>query len=500
MVRLDAQHLTLDAGPGFGPVKIPRATVLKITQRPGEAVVLDEPFDDSAKASWTKRGDVSQIRGADPRHPGVLAFGAGGGSIELKPPAPFAAGRLELSFHDDGAIHPGLRFQVELEFEGGVDPDRTITATLAWESETLAVASPKGPTLAVQRLIRAPGWRRLSVTFDSEHTSLAIDDAELAHGGSPRGPLAAIRVRTARAADAKAAVPELAATIDDLRLVQRFRPSSRVEIDTTQDDMLFSSGDQVFGTLVGADSERVILELEGRRLSFPWRQIARLALRRVPLGAGPLSGDWVRVEWLAPGAAGPSPETDQLEGVLLAVDSDSVRIRCPLLGELVLPRAAIRRLEWLSRGQRALFDHGPHHLGDREVLDLEPPYPESEPVEVRFDWEPPKSELGQPQLAIDVVQVEGVEGSLAFSAQIQKGELTTQLFLNDRSLGDLNQHVHVKNESPLRVRVPIPPDCLKTGENVLRFEQKGAKDDPRRRDNLGILSIAIEHSQPADRP
>jgi hypothetical protein len=157
-------------------------------------------------------------------------------------------------------------------------------------------------------------------------------------------------------------------------------------------------------------------------------------------------------------------------------------------------------LEWLSRGQRALFDHGPHHLGDREVLDLEPPYPESEPVEVRFDWEPPKSELGQPQLAIDVVQVEGVEGSLAFSAQIQKGELTTQLFLNDRSLGDLNQHVHVKNESPLRVRVPIPPDCLKTGENVLRFEQKGAKDDPRRRDNLGILSIAIEHSQPADRP
>ena len=49
-----------------------------------------------------------------------------------------------------------------------------------------------------------------------------------------------------------------------------------------------------------------------------------------------------------------------------------------------------------------------------------------------------------------------------------------------------------KNEGPERIRIAIPAGLLKPGRNILGFSQEGTKAEPAKRDNLGLLGIAID--------
>ncbi len=40
--------------------------------------------------------------------------------------------------------------------------------------------------------------------------------------------------------------------------------------------------------------------------------------------------------------------------------------------------------------------------------------------------------------------------------------------------------------------MPIPAGLLRAGRNVVRFEQNGTAEEPSKRDNLGLLGLAIE--------
>jgi hypothetical protein len=337
-------------------------------------------------------------------------------------------------------------------------------------------------------LRRREGWHRLSVRFSAGHTDLSVDGDELAHGDGPGGPLVEVRLATEslrHAADS----PATAVLLDDLRLVRFTEPSGRMEIDPSQDEARLITGDQLFGRLISGDGERFLFGIDETTTSLSWSEVSGVFLKRSPRPSAVLSGLWVRPEWRVAGGDGPS-ERDRVEGVLKGIGSASLTVDVPYVGAVEVPRNRLVRLDVLSRTRRAIIDPTSHHLGNRTADDLDPPQAEGTTLDVRFLMSIVPKEPAT--LSLDVVQVIGETGNLDFSDRVKKGELRTHVLLNGRPVDDLNRHVNTRNDVAERIRLAVPPGSLKAGENILRFEQTGTKDDPQMVDNLGVLGIALE--------
>ena len=173
-----------------------------------------------------------------------------------------------------------------------------------------------------------------------------------------------------------------------------------------------------------------------------------------------------------------------------AITDAELTIETPFAGRLTIPRDRLRRLRILGTLRRQVLDAAPHHLGNEVVRDLDPPQPEGNALEVVFQLAAVPE--GPATLAVDALQVAGEAESLPFSAFVKGGELRTNVTINGRKVDYLNHHVADKNETPERLRLPIPPGVLRVGKNVARFEGAGKKDDPNDLDDLGILGVALE--------
>jgi hypothetical protein len=147
----------------------------------------------------------------------------------------------------------------------------------------------------------------------------------------------------------------------------------------------------------------------------------------------------------------------------------------------------------LGRGRRILIDPTPHHLGD-EVSDkpprLDPPRPEGGVLEREFNLE--AAPAGPAELVLDVVQVVGLAGTPIFSNLVRDGSLRTKVSINGREFDFLNRAIAGRNETPERIRLPIPAGLLVAGPNRLRIVQTGTATDPNYFDDLGVLGIALE--------
>lgn len=481
-------EVRLEDGPGHAAVTVRRAGALALLQRPGEVQVLQDGFEAIDPARWTAAGAAAVV--ADPHRQGSrsLRLPASGGALSGRLDEPVDSGRLDLFYNDGGRRVPGRRWRVELMFHRATG-DEPIKVMLGWEDESPAVVSPGGPALTVQLLVRAPGWHRLSVRFSPEHTLMAIDGDELAHGKGPGGALAEIRLISEAAGQAGAA-EDLAACVDDLRLVRLVEPSGNLEIDPTQDEVRLPGGDQVFGTLRTADAAKIVLDSDGREVLLGWAEAAGLYFRRAPALSAAVEGLLVRLEW-RPGAG---RDLDVAEGALAAVSEAAVTLSTPFAGTLAIPRDRLRLLHVLGRGRRVVLDPSAHHLGDQIMPEFDPPQPEGGTLEVPFtlDAVPP----GAAALAFDVVGVEGEAGFLRFATELRQGELRTNVLLNGRRVDYFNHHIASKNEAPERIRLPIPAGLLRPGRNLLRIEQVGRLKDPEFLDDLGVLGIALESEAP----
>ena len=492
LAGLDPAELRLDDGPGRRAVRVARAGVRALVQRPGEAVVFDEGFE-ALEPRWQRVGNPELA--AEPRAAGKhsLRLPAGGSAATYTLPAPVAAGRFEVSYYDPGTSAEGQRWFVDLTFRGPDDVPAPIRAVPGWDGPTPAVESPEGPALAVQPLTRRAGWHRLVVRFGPGRTALAVDGDELAVGDGPKGPLVQVRLATESLRLAPPPPAGLAAHLDDLRITRLAVPGGRPEVDPSQDEVRDANGDQLFGTISSADPERVQMVVDGTPRALPWVDIAGLYLRAEPRPSAAVEGLWVRLAWRVEGR-----EVDLVEGALAAVDATSLTLETPYAGTLSIPRGRLKRLEVLGRCRRQVIDPTPHHLGNSYVPDLDPPQPGGGVLEVplRLDEVPP----GASTLAVDVVQVVGESGNVDFSDEVRQGFLRTNVLLNGTKIDYLNRHIRDRNDAPTRVRLPIPAGLLRAGANTLRFEQSGMKADAEKLDNLGVLAIAVEQDAPGARP
>jgi hypothetical protein len=491
---LDEAVLRLADAPDGRPCTIPRSAIRALIQRPGEAVVLRDDFEALEPARWTTAGDAAIDAQRARVGRASLRLPAGGASAATRLDEPVASGRVELAYFDDGRVAGGQRAIAELSFErtgAGTAPLRLV---VGWIEEMLAVEAPRGPLLAVQQVPRRPGWHRIALSFGPDGTDVLIDDVELAHGDAPPGPLAALSLATQRigAADPPR---DLAIWFDDLRIARRAEPSGPLEAEPDLDEMRLVEGDQLFGRILGADAEaaRLAPELEAEPLVLPWSRVAGLYFRRDPQPAKPVEGLIARVAWRAgPGRDLRAP--DELEGAVLGLANDGLLLDAPYLGRVAIPKDRLLRLTVLGRARRWVLDPTPHHLGDRYDADLDPPQPDGDTYALEFTLDAPPA--GPARLALDVVDLIGVEGTPPYSELVRRGELLTRVFLNDRPLADLNTFVNTGNETPERVRVPIPEGVLRAGRNRVRIEQTGTRDEPHRRDNFGLLGVALEWPRP----
>ena len=490
---VDARSIRLEDGPGGRAVVVARGGAVALMQRPGEALVLQDGFEALDPARWSLVGEPDVVE--RPRAAGSksLSVPAGGSAVTCRLVEPVTSGRIEIAFHDPGGVVAGQQWFVDLLFRGA-GGDESVRMVLDAAEESLAVLSSGEHALAVQRLARRPGWHRLGVRFGPE-TELAVDGDELAHGRGRGGPLVEIRLANQTLGDA--APPKgLAVHFDDLRLVRLAEPVGGLEVSPSVDDVRLVDGDQVFGRLKSADADVVNLLVDAREASLPWTDVASLRFRRPFEPSRAIEGLLVRLEWRS-GPGSDARDLDQVEGALLSVTDAAFTLATPYSGDLTIPRDRLRRLNVTGNARRIVLDPSSHHLGNevsKEPQMLDPPWPEGGTLERAFTLDKvPEDAVAW--LVLDVVQVVG-EANSPFSDLVRKGEIRTHARINDRKFDYLNRHITTRNETPDRIRLPIPAGLLRVGENKLRIEQDGSIDRPDELDDLGILTIAVEFSAP----
>ena len=160
-----------------------------------------------------------------------------------------------MSFRDDGKVFAGEEWILNATFRGPSGP-ASLRVVLGWAEESLAVESPDGPSLAVQRLARTPGWHRLTLRFGPDQIEIAVDGKELAHGKGPAGPLDQIKLATSSRASTSSP-KDLAAHVREIQLIRFAEPPASLEIDPSQDEARLVVGDQLYGVIRRADAEHV---------------------------------------------------------------------------------------------------------------------------------------------------------------------------------------------------------------------------------------------------
>lgn len=473
-------------------VVIRRPGIQSIVQRLGEARILADGFDSLDADVW---GVVGQPRVVVDGGESALMLPPGGTSIEHRFDEAIEAGRVDLTFRDDGVVRPGKSWSLVLNFRGpgGTAPLRVL---LGWAEESLAVETPDGPGLPVQRLARNDAWRRLTIRFVGDRTEVSVDGKDLAHGRGPTGPLESIRIV---ATGEPAEDANIGGCLGAIQVARFAAVPSSLELDPSQDEARLVVGDQLFGSVVRGDRDRVEMVVDERPVVLSWKDLAGVYFRRDPAAGAPIAGALARVEWRATDdlVLGVARQPDFAEGAVEALNETALVLATPYSGTLTIPRDRLVRLTVQEPGLRLVIDPCSRHLGNEVATSapfFDPPMPEGGVLERSF--EAPPDVAGPAFVILDVLGVVGEATGLPFHQYIARGELKTYVVLDGRRIDYINRFINNPNETVLRIRVPIPADAVRPGEHVLRIEQTGTAEDPREFDDLGVLGVAVEFAAP----
>jgi hypothetical protein len=180
--------------------------------------------------------------------------------------------------------------------------------------------------------------RRLVVQFSASSMRVLLDDHLLWYSlkEGPGGPLIRWRLACVGRAGRQAAGQVV---FSAFCLQRGLDESRRPAGDLTQDEVWLASGDQLFGRLLTSGREGVTLEGRFGRRSLPWSKVRAVFPRESPRAAP--AEDQVRLTF----DNGFDAVPDVIYGTLGRLTDRELTLRHPGLGEVVLERGRLRRLE-----------------------------------------------------------------------------------------------------------------------------------------------------------
>jgi hypothetical protein len=256
----------------------------------------------------------------------------------------------------------------------------------------------------------------------------------------------------------------------------------RPDGDPSQDEVWLLSGDQLFGDLLRLDPHRMLLRGGTRMQEWSWDEVRGIRLRRQSWPVRTTDGEHVRLWLRSPGVA------DEIEGVLGSLDHRRLGLHHALLGDLVIDRGRVQRLRWLFRGRRIEVDNGSHHLGPRGALvaGLHPERAEALSLTRTFWLEGP---VRPANLLVWVARLKGPEDGIARA--LQSGGLRTEVLVNGQRVEYLNRLVDRAEPEPRALRVALPANLLRAGENVLELRQT-PEQRTERYESCGVIRLVVE--------
>jgi hypothetical protein len=453
-------------------LQLPRSAVDGLTHLPGFITIFSEDFEsDRERLALTGSPALDDKHCTSARR--SLRLDAAGQSASYTLPARPIAGRVGVNFCPLNKPS-GARWLVEADF-GGKRPARIVLAgeeSYAVESELAGETRP---------LPQGAGWHRLSLRFCPDYLLVGVDDRLLFE--SAKGPGKLRQVRIACAADGSDKSIQGAVLFDDLAIAKAVDKLRHESGDPNQDELWLVGGDQLFGSVPRGN--RYTVEINGSfgKRSLPWSELRGLFPKSEAPEPRTSDGQHVRV-WLTNGF----PEADELEGVLRSLDDRKLVFRHVLLGDLSFDRSRLHRLRPLVLGQRIELDNARHHLGDasRPVPGLAPPRPEGPALRrpFRLDAIPATA-----RLAVTVHHLKGpVDG---IGPALQRGELRTEVFVNERRIDYLNRRVDRAVKETQRLEIALPTSALRIGENVVELRQT-PEAATGRRESCVVSNLVIE--------
>jgi hypothetical protein len=481
--------------PGGSRARIPRYLVCKIEHAQGDSVILRDNFEQDHPDR--------QLRGAAQRSSDQPASGqaslrleAPGDALEYLLPKPVGEGWFEARIWDFGGVGAETDWICEFEFSSPMGK-RIVQVLLGWEAESYGLATPKGPSLPVQRLARRPGWKRLGLRHGPQRILVQLDDAVLTHADIGLGYLQAVRflVRAGEGTASEAAPPgRPIAYIDDLQIARSLRAVAERQPSRDQDDLWLTTGDQLFGRVEAAGERSVSLRGEFGLHTLPWPELQAIHFSPQPCPSRSIRGLRVRARFTASaGQSSRDSDTDSLEGVLQQLSDDSIVLEHPQMGPVRILRQQTRELEFLHSGVWLAIDSAFHHFGDEVNIRLQLPHPEGNSRVWTFSLDQAPQ---QAHLVLYVVDMESMTPGGAYFKNLENDELRTYVSVNGQNLDPLglNHLLPLNPRGSVRLRLPIAPGVLKQGENLLRLHQTPQKQDPLSFDDCGVFGIGLETS------
>lgn len=291
---------------------VPRSQLVALTHLPGRRALLTGTFD-AKQSAWTLAGKPA-VTGGD------LLLNEKGQSASLTLGTPLAGGWFGIDFESRNTPSGGL-WVAELTFADSSDPLRITLAGGEW-----AVAA-KGRTGSANKVKLSTGRHRLTVGFSSSALRVLIDDRVLWYSDKGTGKLKSVRLRCESKGKIKGAVAF--ATYGLEKSVPEHR---RPPAEPGQDELWLAGGDQLFGTVIAADSQGVQLKGKTGTGNHAWATL-RGWYGKQPKVA-PLPRQMVRLGL----HNGVSNDLDWLTGTLVSLDTKKVVFKHGILGELSIDR------------------------------------------------------------------------------------------------------------------------------------------------------------------
>jgi hypothetical protein len=261
-------------------------------------------------------------------------------------------------------------------------------------------------------------------------------------------------------------------------------PKKKSVGDPDVDEVWMTSGDQVFGHSLSADQNGVTLKNRFGKQGYLWGEVRGIYPKEAAVNPQSSDGEHVRL-WLQPGGG---HGFDEISGVLSGFDNKLLTLDHPHLGKLKINQNFVVRLARLFVGRRIEIDNKSHHLGDPGQLQtsLRPARAQGRSLQELFKLEqlPVSGDL-----LVSVLNLQGPGDGIADA--LKRGEFRTEVVLNGQVIDYLNQHVDKAQKDARVVRLSLPREVLKIGDNRLIIRQTPERDGDRCR-SVGIQSLAVE--------